>query len=200
MEVVDLRKDLKPLYNPSAKEPSLVDVPEFTFAMIDGEGNPNTSESFHDAIQALFSITFTAKFHRREEKTVDYKSLPLEGLWWTEDGAPIEIGADAELRWTLMIAQPPTFTPTLFEEIRDQALSKAPMVECARIEPFAEGRCAQIMHLGPYSEEAATIARLDAFIEGQGLEPRGKHHELYLGDPRRADPAKLKTILRQPVR
>jgi hypothetical protein len=199
METVDLRKELKHLYTPSPKEPSLVDVPAFTFAMIDGEGNPNTSQSFHDAIQALFAITYTAKFHRREDKAVDYKAMPLEGLWWTEDGSPISIGSYTGLRWTMMIAQPPTFSQSLFDEIRDKAMKKAPMVENARVETFAEGRCAQVMHVGPYSDEAPTIARLLAFVAAQGLELRGRHHEIYLGDPRRGDQSRLKTILRQPV-
>jgi hypothetical protein len=202
MEKLDLRKELKHLYNPSAKEPVLVDVPPMTFACLDGRGDPNGPD-FAAATGALYAFSYTLKFLVKKERAVDYPVMALEGLWSIEGKADFAMGdyqrRDAWL-WTLMIMQPEAAGPGLWPVALEQAARRGtPFLERMRFEPFREGRCAQIMHIGPYSTEPATVDRLHAFIRAQGLRPRGRHHEIYLGDPRRSAPDKLKTVLRHPV-
>ncbi len=201
MAKLDLKKELRQLYLPSATAVSLVDVPELWFAMIDGSGDPNGSPAFEAAVGALYAVSFTAKFLVKAEQARDYVVMPLEGLWWMEDMAQFSLDRKDEWLWTLMILQPDYVTPEVFEQALGQARRKRdnPALAEVRFEAFHEGLSAQIMHLGPYSEEGPTVARLHAFIAEQGYRPHGKHHEIYLGDPRRCAPDKLKTILRQPV-
>lgn len=202
MKTLDLRQTLKHLYSPSAKAPEPVDVPPFTFVCMDGRGDPNGAD-FQTALGALYSFSYTFKFMVKKELGLDFPVMPSEGLWSIEGKADFSVG-DYDLReawrWTLMILQPEEAGSDLWPAALEQAARRGtPGLERLRFERFEEGRCAQIMHLGPYATEPATVAHLHAFIASQGLRPRGRHHEIYLGNPLRAAPEKLKTILRHPV-
>ena len=202
MDKLDLKKTLKPVYRAST-EPELVDVPEITFVMVDGAGDPNTSQDFPDAMGLLYGAAYTLKFmlKKRPQNPVDFAMMPPEGLWWCEDRPDFCMENRGKWLWTLMIALPDLITPDDFAEACRQLRAKKnpPGLDRLRLERFREGLCAQVMHLGPYADEPATIARLHAFIAEQGHSLRGKHHEIYFSDPRRAAPEKMKTILRQPV-
>ena len=206
MEKLDLRKQFKHLYQPSAKKVELVEVPPLQFAMVDGEIEPGVlpglSPAFQEAVQALYGITYTLKFMSklRAENPIDYKVMALEGLWWVDEG-DFDITRPGDWRWTVMIMQPDHITETMFQEALEQLRKKkpGPGLDKLRLETFEEGLSMQIMHIGPYAEEPATIEKMHAFAAENGYSLRGKHHEIYLGDPRRGDPAKLKTGLRQPV-
>ncbi|MGD0318716.1 MAG: GyrI-like domain-containing protein [Nitrososphaerales archaeon] len=195
---VDLRKQLKYLYSPSASEPQTVDVPRFNFILIDGKGDPNGA-GFSDAINALYSLSYTLKFAVKKEKAIDYPVMALEALWWTDSGR-FDMADRDRWNWTAMMMQPKLVTPALYrravEEVRKKKEIKA--LGVARLEAFHEGLSAQIMHVGPYSAEGPTIERLHGYIKKSGGRPKGEHHEIYLGDPRRAAPSKLQTIVRQP--
>jgi hypothetical protein len=207
MEKLDLRNQYKHLYLPSAKKPAIVDVPEFQFAMVDGViepgCSPGNSPSFQQAVEALYGISYTLKFMSklRKENPIDYTVMALEGLWWVEDGQ-FDIQQPGNWKWTAMILQPDHITPALLQEALVQLKQKkpSPALDLLRLETFREGLCVQMMHIGPYSEEPASVAKLDAFASENGYSiALGKHHEIYLGDPRRADPARLKTVLRHPI-
>ena len=206
MAPFDLVKQHKPLYAPSAKHPAIVEVPRFAFLMVDGRGDPNTAEPYQQALEALYSAAYTLKFTlKKADPERDFKVAPLEGLWWADEVAPTmaELQRDRDdWHWTMMIAVPDAVTP---EEVaaaveaaaRKRELPAAPLLRLERLE---EGLAAQIMHIGPYAEEAPTIERLHEWAAAQGYELRGRHHEIYLGDPRRTAPERLKTVLRHPVR
>lgn len=198
-EKIDFRKELGAFYKASAKAPATLVVPEFNFLMIDGAGDPNRSPAFPEAVEALFSVSYTARFMHRKASGVDYAVMPLEGLWWADDMSRFSVEDKSDWRWTLMIMQPPMVTPPLIEAaiaaVRDRKGGGA--LDRLRFVPFAEGRCAQILHLGPFSEEGPTVERLHRHVDALGART-GKHHEIYLSDIRRADPAKWKTIIRQP--
>ena len=207
MPKIDLRKELKYLYAPSARQVALVDVPEFQFAQIDGAIEPGqapgTSPAFEQAMSALYGITYTLKFmsKQRADNPIDYTVMTLEGLWWVEEGE-FNITQPGNWRWTVMILQPDHITPAMFAEGLAQLRKKrgdSPALDKLRLARFHEGLALQIMHIGPYANEPATIARMDAFAQENGYRMIGKHHEIYLGDPRNAAPEKLKTILRHPV-
>lgn len=198
---VDLKREHRDLYA-APREPVLVDVPELAFLMVDGRGDPNTAPEYTQAIEALYSVAYTLKFTlKRAAEPFDYTVMPLEGLWWAPDMASFAAGDRSKWEWTAMIAQPDAVTAELVERAVEQASAKKPLPAAARLrlERFDEGRSAQVMHVGPYSAEGPTIERLHAFIAEHGLALRGKHHEIYLGDPRRTAPERLKTIIRQPV-
>jgi hypothetical protein len=199
---VDLKSHLKGLYHPPDDHPVLVEVPEMRFLMIDGAGDPNTSPAYQEAIEALYGLTYTLKFMLKKRQGITYPVMALEGLWWTPDMREFGMDHKEDLRWTMMLMQPEMVTETLLAEARQQATKKKPSLAPtqARLETFQEGLAAQILHLGPYAVEAPTIARLHAFVRERGYHFRGKHHEIYLSDPRRSAPAKLKTIIRQPIR
>lgn len=195
----ELRKELKHLYGPTAKEVVEVEVPEMRFLMVDGEGDPNTSDAFREAVEALYTVSYALKFAVRKEEGVDYGVMPLEGLWWTEKGETDleEIQADRSLwKWTLMIMQPDWITEKRFEQALAGTMKKKDLAALAgiRFEPFGEGLVAQVMHVGPFAEEGPTIERVDRYIGERG----GKHHEIYLNDFRRTAPERLKTIIRYP--
>jgi hypothetical protein len=194
-------EEFKRLYSPSAKECVLLEVPSMQFLMVDGKGDPNTSQEYQQAIEVLYSLAYTLKFMLKKRGGPDFKVMPLEGLWWTEGEGFDAANKDAWL-WTAMIRQPDFVTAAMIEEASAQAKAKRelPALARTRFESFDEGLSAQIMHIGPYADEGPTIERLHAFIHEQGFELSGKHHEIYLGDPRRAAPEKLKTVLRQPAR
>jgi len=203
---MDLVRELKPLYSPSAKQPVVVDVPELAFLMIDGRGDPNSSAVYQEAIGALYSTAYTLKFTlKKRSPDRDFKVMPLEGLWWADDERPTleELQDDRDSwNWTMMIAVPDEVTADEVAEATRTAAERRPNASLAkiRLERFAEGAAAQVMHVGPYSAEAPTIERLHAFVADEGYELRGRHHEIYLGDPRRTAPERLKTVVRHPVR
>jgi hypothetical protein len=207
MNTLDLRKELKHLYSPSAKKVEIVQVPRFKFLMIDGAiepgQGPGTSPAFQEAMQALYGAAYTLKYMTklRKDDPVDYPVMALEGLWWIEAG---EFSLTRKDNWvyTLMILQPDLITPEMFQEALRQLRKKKgdqPGFSRLRLEEFEEGLCVQIMHIGPYDTEPATKDKMDAFARDHGYMLRGKHHEIYMGNPLRAAPEKLKTILRQPV-
>ena len=200
MKKLDLKKELKHLYSPSPKEPVLVDVPDMNFLMIDGQGDPNTSQEYKDALGALYAVSYTVKFMSKKEGT-DYTVMALEGLWWMEGMERFSLDSKGEWKWTSMMMQPDVVTKEMVERAIEEVERKKnpPALPKLRFESFHEGLSAQIMHIGPYAEEGPTIEKLHAFIEEQGHRLRDKHHEIYLSDPRRASPEKLRTVLRQPV-
>lgn len=199
MKKVDLKKELKELYAPP-REPVLVEVPPMTFLAVDGVGDPNGPE-YAAAVEALFAVAYRIKFALKREAELDFTVMPLEALWWADDPTVFAAGNRAEWQWTAMIAQPEEGGPEIVARATEEAGAKKDLPALARLrrDRFEEGHCAQIMHVGPFSEEPPTIAHLEAFMEGQGLQRRGKHHEIYLSDLRRTAPDRLKTIIRQPV-
>ncbi len=205
MTPFDLVKQLKPLYAPSAKHPSIVEVPELAFLMIDGRGDPSSSEAYQDALAALYGVAYTLKFAlKKAEPERDFKVPPLEGHWWADAQRPslAELESDRDAwNWTMMIAVPDAVTAAEVAAVAEAAARRRPLPAAPRVrlERFTEGLAAQIMHVGPYADEAPTIERLHAFVEEQGYALRGRHHEIYLGDPRRTAPERLKTVLRHPV-
>lgn len=185
-------------------EPELVRVPSQVFVMIDGHGDPNASQEYREALEALYSISYTLRFGLKRELGLAYRVAPLEGLWWSDDMAVFAEGDRAAWSWRMMIAQPAAVTTERYAATHwDLARRKAlPGLTRARLEPFDEGLAGQVLHVGPYSAEGPTIARLHAFLLAQCLRFEGtrhKHHEIYLGDPRRAAPDRLRTIIRQAV-
>jgi hypothetical protein len=206
MEKLDLRKQYKHLYQPSAKKVAVVDVPAFKFTMIDGQIEPGqtpaSSPSFQDAFQALYGIAYTLKFMSklRQEDPLDFTVMVLEGLWWAE-GGEFDIAHPENWCWTALMMQPDHISEAMYQEGLAQLRQKkpSPALDKLRFETFHEGLSVQTMHIGPYADEPATIQRMHDFARENGYLLRGKHHEIYLGDPRRSDPAKLKTVLRQPV-
>ena len=204
MNKIDFRKESKHLYSPSAKEPALVEVPEMQFLMIDGKGDPNNSEEFQSAAEALYGIAYTIKFSAKKSGTArpDYVVPPLEGQWWMKGGKRFDLKSRDDWRWTLMIRQPDFVTEKDFSAAVSLAMVKkpSPALRKLRFERLTEGRCVQIMHIGPYAAEVPTVERMHAYAREQGLSLHGKHHEIYLGDPRRTAPERLKTVLRHPVR
>lgn len=198
MAKVDFKKEAKQLYAPP-RDPVEVDVPEMAFLAIDGEGAPE-SQDFMDAIQALYSASYTLKFMLKADG-FDYTVMPLEGLWWADDPAAFRSSDKPAWKWTAMIRQPDRVTPALVEEAVVQASAKRRLAAASkiRLERLDESRCVQIMHVGPYEAEEPTIDKLHAFIAENGWKLRGKHHEIYLSDPHRTAPEKMKTAIRQPV-
>ena len=202
MAKIDYKKELKNLYRPSAKKVEVVDVPAMNFLMVDGKGDPNTSQSFQDAIEALYPVSYALKFMvKRGEIGVDYGVMPLEGLWWADDMSSFSVDNKAGWKWTLMIMQPNLVVEEMVKQAIEQVRDKKDPVALAllRYEAFEEGRAAQVMHVGPFSEEGPTVERVHAFIDENDWKRRDKHHEIYLSDIRRANPEKWKTIIRQPV-
>jgi hypothetical protein len=202
MEKIDLKKMLKAFYEPSAKAFSIVDVPPMNFIMIDGRGDPNTAQEYTDAVQALYSAAYTLKFMVKKELGLDYPVMASEGLWWVEDMREFSISRKDDWKWTMMIMQPEIITSVLFARAVEEANKKKrlPALGRLRLESFTEGSAAQIMYFGAYADEGPTISRLHKFIEESGYVRTGKHHEIYLGDPRRVAPEKLRTVIRQPMK
>lgn len=203
MKKRDYKKELKYLYNASAKKVEIVEVPYMNFIMIDGEGDPNTSQAFQNAVEVLFAISYTLKFMiKKGTEEVDYGVMPLEGVWWAEDMSEFSLENKDNWKWTLMIMQPEYVTEKLFNESIKQVKKKKNLVALpkVRFESFSEGKAAQIMHIGPFSEEESTIKKVHNFIKESGFRLTGKHHEIYLSDIRKAAPEKWKTIIRQPIK
>ena len=200
MDKVDYKKELKHLYKPSPLKIEFRDIPEMNFLMIDGTGDPNTSLDYKEAIEALFTLSYTLKFMiKKGELGIDYGVMPLEGLWWVDDMSKFDQNKKEDWKWTAMIMQPEVVTNELVasatEEVRKKKNPKA--LSLIRFEAFTEGKAAQTLHIGPFSEEGPTIKKVHDFIIDNGYKLSGKHHEIYLSDIRRAAPQKWKTIIRQ---
>jgi len=197
---IDLRRELA-WYNASAKEIALVDVPEMSFLMIDGRGDPNKEPAYQQAVEALYAVSYAVKFAVKKETGIDYAVMPLEGLWWSENMASFVSGERDDWQWTMMIMQPEYVTGERVAQTVDEVRRKKdlPALDELRFAAFHEGPAAQILYVGPYAEEGPTIARMHAYIAENGYALQGKHHEIYLNDPRRTAPERLRTILRQPI-
>jgi len=201
---VDFKKTQKKLYQPSSKEVVMIIVPEMQFLMIDGMGSPGDSQEYQDALATLYPVAFKTKFLSKG-KGKDYVVPPLEGLWWADDMNDFRSGHREKWKWTMGIMQPPWITKELIEEAIEITRKNKPelseLLTKLRFENYNEGKSAQIMHLGPFSEEGPTIDKVHNFIEQQSGKFDGltqKHHEIYLSDPRRAKPENMKTVIRQP--
>ncbi len=198
----DFKKEFSTCYQQKKGQINIVEVPEFQYLMIDGQGDPNTSQAFNEAVEALFGMSYKIKFaNKANPDTPDYTVMPLEGLWWAEDMTDFAALDRSEWLWTMMILQPDFIDADLVEKVKIY-LAKAkdlPGLPKLRFESMREGVAVQILHLGPYSEEAPTIEKLHQYIHENGYELTGKHREIYLSDMRRTAPEKLKTIIRQPV-
>lgn len=201
MEKIDFKKTMKALYLPKDKDFVLVEVPELQFVMIDGKGSPG-GEAYVSAVQWLYSTIYPIKFIAKKKLGKDFVAPPLEGIWWADDMGAFVAGARDDWKWRMMIATPDWADSEMFEEAVAKAEKKLGVrPESLRLEKFTEGLCVQIMHIGSYADEAPTIAKMhQEFIPANGLVENGYHHEIYLSDPRRVAPEKLKTVLRQPVR
>lgn len=198
---IDLKKEWKHLYKPSAKQPVIVDVPAMNFLMLDGKGDPNNSPLFQDAMSTLYPLAYALKFAVKKAQEIDYTVMPPQGLWWVPDMSQFSIDSKDDWLWTLMIMQPEYVTSDLVEQVRPEVAAKKnpPLIDRVRFESYHEGTSVQLMHIGPYDAEAPNIERMHAFAEEQGYALRGKHHEIYLNDANRTAPERLKTVLRQPV-
>ena len=201
MASIDLKRVYRDQYTARAGKPALVTVPERPFLMIDGEGTPGVAPEYLAAVEALYPLAYGIRAEIKKLTGDGYTVLPLEGLWWADDMESFRANRKDEWKWTLMIGLPDLATSEMAASVLPEVTRKKRLAagEQVRFELFNEGECAQVMHIGPYSAEEPTIDLLHQFIADQGLELRGLHHEIYLGDPRKADPAKLKTIIRQPV-
>ncbi|SDM59684.1 GyrI-like domain-containing protein [Acetanaerobacterium elongatum] len=214
MEKLDFKKQ-KEFYLPPT-EPTLINVPAMRFIMVDGKGNPNIERGeYQQAVEILYALSYTIKMSKlsgqQPKGYIDYTVAPLEGLWWLEDSTDMDFSQKSKYCWTSMLRQPEFVTQEVFSWACGEVAKKKPHIDVsrARLCDFEEGLCVHIMHIGPYETEPHTLAKVDAFIEQQGLKtnidavlPDGtirRHHEIYLGDPRRISPKKRKTVLRHPV-
>jgi hypothetical protein len=198
---VDFKKALKSLYNPSNKGLHFVEVPRMKFLMLEGKGDPNTSLEYQQVVDALYSMSYGIKFTLKSQG-FDHIVPPLEGLWWMENMNEFTMANKARWEWTMMIMQPDWVTSEWVEKVRNATIKKKdnPSVSQIRLEEYDEGLVVQTLYTGAYENEAPTIAELHKFIIANGYQTNGKHHEIYLGDPRKTSPDRLQTILRQPVR
>ena len=201
MKKIDFKKELKHLYGPSAKAVVQVDVPDMNYLMVDGQGDPNTSKAFSDAVETLFAVAYGVKFMvKKGPLAIDYGVMPLEGLWWADDMAEFSVEDKSNWKWTLMIMQPDFVTREMIDGAISNVRKKKNLaaISKVRFDALSEGKCAQILHVGPFSEEGPTVEKVHQFIGSRGKQI-GKHHEIYLSDIRKADPAKWKTVIRHPM-
>lgn len=210
MAAYDFKREYKSLYNPK-KTPDIIDVPEMKFIMVEGSGNPNTSSSYKEALEILYGLSYAIKMSKKNDTQpkgyFDFVVPPLEGLWWfDEDSFNGEVKSRKdEFNWIMMIRQPDFVTTEVFESIKKVLSKKKPELNVSRaiLKEHKEGLCAQIMHIGPYDDEPATVAKLEKHIEAEGykslMSGLRQHHEIYLSDPRKTVPEKLKTIIRHPI-
>ncbi|MFZ2846555.1 hypothetical protein RR45_GL002104 [Lactococcus chungangensis CAU 28 = DSM 22330] len=210
VEKVDFKKTQKEFYQ-AKTSPTIIDVPEMPFIMVNGKGDPNTSATYKQALDLLYALSYTIKMSPKQNDApdgyFDYVVAPLEGLWWLpNDASPFSGHLDKDqFNWTAMIRQPDFVTVAVFEHFREIVQEKKPTldVSLARLEMLSEGLCGQIMHIGSYDDEPATIKTLDDFIVASGhrvdISATRRHHEIYLSDPRRVAPEKLKTVIRHPI-
>lgn len=202
MDKVDFKKTLKQLYSAPSSEFALVDVPPMQFVMVDGEGDPNTAPAYRTALEWLYGTSYAMKFAARSALGRDYVVPPLEGLWSADDPRSFASRDKDRWRWTMMILVPEFVTRAMFEEAAAKTGKKSGMPpETLRLEVYHEGLSLQILHIGSYDDEGPVLARLHAVVmPEEKMDFNGPHHEIYLGDPRRTEPSKLRTILRQPVK
>ena len=203
---IDFKKSMKDFYEPNSKEVVIVNVPEMQFLMIDGKGSPGDSQEYLDALNALYPVAFKIKFLSKG-KGKDYVVPPLEGLWWADNMADFTKGNRNKWKWTMMIMQPDWITQDIIDKAIKTTMNKKPELKNSisklRLEKYKEGKAAQIMHIGPYSEEGPTIEKIHNFIKTNSGNFNGhnlKHHEIYLSDPRKAKPENMKTVIRQPFK
>lgn len=201
MNKIDYRKEYGDWYTAGKAKPKWVVLPALNYLMIDGKGDPNTAIQYQQAVEALYPLAYGIKFKIKRTTGLDYGVMPLEGLWWVPDMNLFTTSSKDDWLWTAMILQPPSLTNELFIEILADVKKKKnlPALDKIRFESYHEGQAAQVMHIGPYADEEPTIRMLHEFIFSQGHSLQGKHHEIYLGDPRRSAPEKLRTIIRQPI-
>ena len=203
MSKIDFKTEYKSMYSAPVKDFVLIEVPPLPYLMFDGHGDPNTSSVYAQAIEALYSLSYTLKFMSKRAFDRDYVVGPLEGLWWSGDMSSFTSRQKDKWSWTMMILQPDWISEAHLQAAKGEVLMKKglPGVETTRLENLDEGLCAQILHVGPYDAEGPVLARLhNEWLPAQGLRETGHHHEIYLSDPRKVAPDKLKTILRQPVK
>jgi hypothetical protein len=207
METIDLCKQMKDLWSPPVGKVALITVPDMPYLVIEGVGNPSTSGAFQEAIQALYSAAYTMKFRAKFAGVAEWKVTPLEALWWNTSGrdlsdADFAATTPGEMAWKALLMQPTVVTGDMLEQAKAEAVRKkkdVPALAQVRLETWAEGLCAQTMYVGPYEGERATIDMIRTWMAANGYRVRGRHHELYLSDPNRTAPEKLRTILRLPV-
>lgn len=201
MEKVDFRRTLKHLYD-AKPAVTLVDVPAMAFVMVDGTGDPNTAAAYGTAIEWLYATSYAMKFASKAELGLDYVVPPLEGLWWSDDPQDFVARRKDRWHWTMMIMVPEQVTAAMFDAAVAKAGKKLGSPPSSlRLERFHEGPSLQMLHVGSYDDEGPALANLhNAEMPARGLTFNGHHHEIYLSDPRRVEPARLKTILRQPVK
>lgn len=213
---IDFKKQNKELYAPT-KEPCVIQVPAMKFIMVDGHGDPNDTEGeYHLAVELLYSLSYTIKMSNKNsshnDENYDYVVAPLEGLWWLDDKTDMNFTQKDKYCWTSMIRQPDFVTEDIFERAKVAVQKKKPGIDVtkARLETFHEGLCVHVMHIGVFDEEPTTLAKMDTFMKDNGLindigtelpdNRTRRHHEIYLSDPRKANPATMQTILRHPIR
>jgi hypothetical protein len=202
MEKIDFKKSLKPLYSPPASEFVAVDVPPLQFVKVDGEGDPNKAPAYRTAVEWLYGVSYTMKFAAKATLAKDYVVPPLEGLWWADDPESFVTRDKDRWRWTMMILAPDFVTHAMFEDAAEKIAKKSGDAPSSlRMESYDEGLCLQTLHIGSYDDEGPTLARLHAIVmPDRKMDFNGPHHEIYLSDPRKIVPSKLKTILRQPMK
>lgn len=202
VEKLDFRKLLKPLLNPPAGEFVSVEVPQMQFVKVDGGGDPNTAPAYRSAVEWLYGVSYAMKFAAKAALGKDYVVPPLEGLWWADDPKSFITREKDRWRWTMMIMVPDFVAPDIFENaVAKTGGKRGQPPQSLRLEPHSEGLSLQTLHLGSYDDEGPILARLHGEVmPNKGLAFNGPHHEIYLSDPRKTDSAKLKTILRQPVK
>ncbi|MGP4112748.1 GyrI-like domain-containing protein [Streptomyces sp. 4N509B] len=199
----DVKRALRQCYAPRNTDWALVEVPAQRFLAVDGEGDPNTSVDYARAVEALYTVAYTLKFTSRRTLGRDFVVGPLEGLWWSDDPEVFVSRAKDAWHWRMLISQPDWITDDLVEQARQAAMAKKglPAIAHVRRETLHEGTSAQLLHIGPYDDEGPALAVLHhEYLAAHGLRMVGQHHEIYLSDPRRTQPARLRTVLRQPVR
>ncbi len=202
MEKVDFKRTIDS-YRARVGQFRIVDVPELQYLMIDGHGDPNVSPAYTEAVESLYPLAYAMKFASKRELDRDYVVPPLEGLWWADDMTVFTTARDkSHWDWTMMLMVPGWLDHAMFAAAVEKvgAANPPPRLGAIRLESLTEGRCVQTLHLGSYDDEADVLATLHHdVIPRHGLHLLGKHHEIYLGDPRRVAPERLRTILRQPV-
>ena len=202
MDKIDFKREFSPVYQVKKGDIVFVDVPALNYLMIDGQGDPNTAAEYKSAVEALYALAYAIKFKVKKGTIgIDFGVMPLEGLWWTDHMSEFSINRKDLWKWTMAIMQPEFVKGSLVEECREEVRRKKDPAALEKIYfgPYQDGLSAQILHIGPYAEEAPTIEKLHSFIHDRGYALRGKHREIYLGDPRKSAPEKLRTIIRQPV-
>jgi hypothetical protein len=201
MASIDLKKTYRDHYT-ARQVPAIIDIPDRPYLMIDGSGDPNTSAEYAAAVAALYPLAYGLRAEIKKVTGDGYTVMPLEGLWWVEDMSRFSVDDKTDWEWTAMICVPDLVTSPMAAEVFPVVTTKKKLVsgDKAGIEMYGDGLAVQVMHIGPYAAEAPTIRALHEFIHTEGLELTGKHHEIYLSDPRKSAPAKLRTIIRQPVR